>query len=146
MINSFLEPELWRRRINNQNVWFQQDGAAAHTGRAAMALVRAVFPDRLISRFGDVSWPSRSPDLSMCDYFFLWGCFKSRVYEGKPRTLEELKGAIRKQIGMINQELLDRLPGETTNLHFPKWSSFKTQFFVHKQPKMACNNVSFRDN
>jgi len=43
----------------------------------------------------------------MCD-FFLWGYLKSRVYEGRPRTLEELKGAIRKQIGMINQELLER--------------------------------------
>jgi hypothetical protein len=44
----------------------------------------------------------------MCD-FFLWGYLKSRVYEGKSRTLEELKGAIRKQIGMINQELLERV-------------------------------------
>jgi len=43
----------------------------------------------------------------MCD-FVLWGYLKSRVYEGRPRTLEELKGAIRKQIGMINQELLER--------------------------------------
>jgi len=73
-----------------------------------MAVVRAMFPDRLISRCGDVPWPPRSPDLSMCD-FFLWGYLKSRVYEGKPRTLEELKGAIRKQIGMINQELLERV-------------------------------------
>jgi hypothetical protein len=38
--------------------------------------------------------------------FFLWGYLKSRVYEGKPQTLEELKGAIHKQIRMINQELL----------------------------------------
>ena len=44
----------------------------------------------------------------MCD-FFLWGYLKSRVHEGKPRTLEELKGAIRKEIGMINQELLERV-------------------------------------
>jgi len=72
-----------------------------------MAVVRAMFPDRLISRWGDVPWSPRSPDLSMCD-FFLWGYLKSGVYEGKPRTLEELKGAIRKKIGMINQELLER--------------------------------------
>jgi len=44
-----------------------------------------------------------------CAIFFLWGYLKSRVYEGKPRTLEEPKGAIRKQIGMINQELLERV-------------------------------------
>jgi len=89
-------------------VWFQQEGATAHTPRAAMAVVRAIFPDRLISRCGDVPWPPQSSDLSMCD-FFLWGYLKSRAYEGKPRKLEELKGAIRKKIGTINQELLERV-------------------------------------
>ena len=108
MINNCLESELRSRRNNNQNVWFQQDGATAHTARAAMAVVRAMFPDRLISRCGDVPWPPRSPNLSMCD-FFLWGYLKSRVCEGKPRTLEELKGAIHKQIGLINQQLLERV-------------------------------------
>jgi len=73
-----------------------------------MAVVRAMFPDRLTSRCGDVPWPPRLPDLSMYD-FFLWGYLKSRVYEGKPQTLEEMKGAIRKQIGMINQKLLERV-------------------------------------
>ena len=87
MINRVLEPELRSQRINNQNVWFQKDGATAHTARAAMAVVRTMFPDRLISRCGDVPWPPWSPDLSMCD-FFLWGYLKSRVYEGKPQTLE----------------------------------------------------------
>ena len=89
-------------------MWFQQDGATAHTARAAMTVVRAMYPDSLILGCGDVLWPPRSPDLSICD-FFLWGYLKSRVYEGKPRTLEELKGANRKQIGMINQELLERV-------------------------------------
>jgi hypothetical protein len=42
-------------------------------------------------------------------FFFCGGYLKSGVYEGKPRTLEELKGAIRKQIGMVNQELLERV-------------------------------------
>ena len=107
MTKNLLEPELRSQRINNQNVWFQQDGATAHTARDAMAAVRAMFPDRLISRCRNVPWPPRSPDLSMCD-FFLWGFIKSRVYEGKPRISEELKGAISKQIGMINQELLER--------------------------------------
>jgi len=72
MINNFLEPELRSQRIKNQNVWFQQDGATAHTARAALAVVRAMFPDRLISRC-DVPWPLQSPNLSM-----------SRVYKGKP--------------------------------------------------------------
>ena len=49
MINNFLETELRSRRTNNQNVWFQQDEATAHTARAARAVVRAMFPERLIS-------------------------------------------------------------------------------------------------
>ena len=108
MISNFLKQELWSRRINNQKVLFQQDGATAHTARAAMAVVRATFPDRPISRCGDVPWLHWSPNFSMCD-FFLWGYLKSRVYKGKPWTLEELKGTIHKQIGTFNQELLEKV-------------------------------------
>jgi len=39
MINNFLEPELHSQRINNQNAWFQQDRATAHTARATTAVV-----------------------------------------------------------------------------------------------------------
>jgi hypothetical protein len=28
---------------------------------------------RVISRFGDIPWPPRSPDLSICDFFFFVG-------------------------------------------------------------------------
>ena len=73
-----------------------------------MAVLRPLFPNRLISRFADVLWPPRSPDLSTCD-FFLWGYLKSRVYEDKPRTLDELKEAIRQQITKINRDLLERV-------------------------------------
>jgi len=70
MITSFLQPELHRRRINCANVWFQQDGATAHTANESMTIVQNMFPGHLISHFGDVPWPPRSPDLSMCDFFF----------------------------------------------------------------------------
>ena len=63
-----------------------------------------VFPGHLISRFGDVPWPPRSPELS-CD-FFLWGYSKSRVYTHKPRTLNDLKEAIRQEIRPIDRQLL----------------------------------------
>ena len=84
-------------------MWFQQDGAIAHRARASMTAVRAVFPNHVISRFGDLRWPPRSPDLSMCD-FYLWGFLKLRVYAGKPRTLGELKTAIRENIQEIGEE------------------------------------------
>jgi len=62
--------------------------------------VRNMFPGHLVSRFGDVPWPPRSPDLSTCD-FFLWGYLKSRVYRHKPRMLNDLK-----EVRPIDHQLL----------------------------------------
>ncbi|GFV44017.1 uncharacterized protein TNCV_3571381 [Trichonephila clavipes] len=53
MITNFFIPEL-----NNQDVqelWFQQDGATCHTARATTDLLKDMFNDRLISRFGHVN-------------------------------------------------------------------------------------------
>jgi len=64
-------------------VWFQQDGATAHTANESMTIVRNMFPGYLISRLGDVPWPPRSPDLSTCDFFSLWlfeiACLRSQT-------------------------------------------------------------------
>ena len=69
MLNTFLLPQMKRRRPHNmQNVYFQQDGATPHTARLAMDVVRRMFPGRGISRFGDIPWPPRSPDLTTCDF------------------------------------------------------------------------------
>ena len=70
-----------------------------------MTAVRAAFPNHVISRFGDLPWPLRSPDLSMCD-FYLWGFLKSRVYAGKPCTLGESKTAICENIQELGEETL----------------------------------------
>jgi len=66
-----------------------------------------MFPGHLISRFGNVPWPPRSPHLSTCD-FLLWGYLKSRVYTHKPRTLNDLKEVIRQEIRPIDRQLLAR--------------------------------------
>uniref|UniRef100_A0A0A9YLJ5 Transposable element Tc3 transposase n=1 Tax=Lygus hesperus TaxID=30085 RepID=A0A0A9YLJ5_LYGHE len=110
MLNNFLRPELRRRRriIDQSEVWFQQDGAPPHTSTNSMALVREMFPGHLVSRFGDVLWPPRSPDLTTCD-FFLWGYLKSRVYASKPRTLDALKDSIRREVASIEEALLERV-------------------------------------
>jgi len=89
-------------------MWFQQDGAAAHTANESMTTVRNMFPGHLIFRFGDVPWSPRFPDLSKCD-FFLSGYLKTRVYAHKPRRLNDLKGAIRQEIRPIDRQLLDRV-------------------------------------
>jgi hypothetical protein len=69
MLYNFLEPELRRRGIDLRNIWFQQDGATARTARVSMNVVREMFPQHIISRYGDVQWPACSPDLSPYDYF-----------------------------------------------------------------------------
>ena len=67
-----------------------------------------MFPRHLISRFGDVLWLPRSPDLSTCD-LFLWGYLKSRVYTHKPCMLNDLKEAIHQEIRPIDRQLLARV-------------------------------------
>jgi hypothetical protein len=70
MLHNFLAPEMKRLGINQQTMWFQQNGATAYTAGASMAVVREMFPKHVIFQHGDFSSPARSPDLSVCDYFF----------------------------------------------------------------------------
>jgi len=39
-------------------------------------------------------------------FFFLWGYLKSKVYVQKPRTVDNLKVSIRKEIATVPQEML----------------------------------------
>jgi hypothetical protein len=86
--HNFLSPEISRRGINQQTMCFQKDRANAHTATASMAVVH------VISRRGDLPWPARPPDLSVCDYF-LWGYLKAKEFINRPRTDHEVKVAIR---------------------------------------------------
>jgi hypothetical protein len=72
MVNEFLPLELRRRDVDIATFWFQQDGATALTARQSKNSLRTVFEHRIISLYGDISWPARSADLSVCD-FFSWG-------------------------------------------------------------------------
>jgi hypothetical protein len=108
MITELFLPELRRKRIPIRQVWFQKDRATAHTARFSMEAIRTDFRGSVISRFGDIDWPPRSPDLSICDYF-LWGFLKSSVYHYKPRTLEELKGAIPVKVDQFDRAMLERV-------------------------------------
>jgi hypothetical protein len=59
-----------------------------------MAVVREMF-GTVISRFGDIAWPARSPDLAAPD-FFLWGLLKDRVFQWRIMTIQELKPLLTK--------------------------------------------------
>lgn len=64
-------------------IWFQQDGATAHTAHVTRAFLHQQFGERVVSPHLTLDWPSCSPDLSMCD-FFLWGALKNLVYAHSP--------------------------------------------------------------
>ncbi|KAL1497172.1 hypothetical protein ABEB36_008172 [Hypothenemus hampei] len=106
MIQNFFLPNLNERGLGD--IWFQQDGATAHTAAPVMRVLREHFPGRLISLRGDIQWPPRSPDLAPCD-FFLWGYLKSIVYTDRPRTLAELKNNIRQALANIPVAMLERV-------------------------------------
>jgi hypothetical protein len=76
MIKEFLWPQL--DGIDTERKCFQQDGAIRHTALETNVLLREEFPGRVIPRNGDQNWPTRSSDLTPCD-FFLGGFVKSRV-------------------------------------------------------------------
>jgi hypothetical protein len=59
-----------------------------------------MFPECLVSLRGDVEWPARSPDLTICA-FFLWGCLKEKMFYHYPHTLEDHKERIREEVTAI---------------------------------------------
>ena len=102
MLQQWLQPKVDALREEHEGVelWFQQDGATAHTSVQSIGLVKQMFPGRVVSKRGDVGWPPYSPDLNPCD-FFLWGYLKDRVYRSGPNSLEALETAIREEIDNI---------------------------------------------
>jgi hypothetical protein len=108
LLREFISDELCRLRVDTRLVWFQQDGATAHTAQNSMAVVRGMFPQHVISRCGDVEWPPRSPDLSAWD-FFLGGYLKEKVYAHRPHTVQKLKDCIREEIKGIPVNMLRKV-------------------------------------
>ena len=88
--------------------WFQQDGATPHTAKQTLQWLKKRFYSRVISLKTDQPWPPHSPDLNPPD-FFLWGFLKDRVYATKPRSIEELKLNITKEIKEISRDTCKRV-------------------------------------
>ena len=111
VLENFLGPELARHPVTEET-FFQQDGATSHTARDSMAAVRNLFPNHVISRYGNTTWSAKSPNLSACD-FFLWGHLKSQVFEAPaPHTVQELKHQIQQEGKQIPVEMLQRVMGD----------------------------------
>ena len=90
-------------------LYWAQDGAPCHTSDRNMRYLDRLFGDRVISHrsIRGRDWPARSPDLNPLD-FCVWGLLKSKVYTPKPRTLEELRGNITREVGQLDQAMLNR--------------------------------------
>lgn len=92
-----IQRDFREQNINRDIMWWQQDGAPAHTSNRAIQYLRGQFPGRLMSKRGDWPWPPRSPDLTVCD-FFLWGYLKHAIWNVprnlQPQNLQDLCAAI----------------------------------------------------
>jgi hypothetical protein len=125
LLREFLNDELCRLRVDTLLVWFQQDGATGHTAQNSVAVVRGKFPQHVVSRFGDVEWPPRSPDLSACDFFPV-GYLKEKVYAHRPHTMQKLKDCIREEIQGIPVNMLRRVMDnvrQRADMPYLKWNS-----------------------
>ena len=92
------------RTSEYKKYYSQQDWTPPHTSN--------IVQEWLASKFGPR--PARSPDLNPCDYF-LWGYLKDRVYKPLPKTLDDLKVNIGREIGNIKPDGL-----KSTFLNFRK--------------------------
>ena len=75
--------------------------------RNSMAVVREMF-GTVISRFSDITWPARSPDLTVPD-FFLSGFLNNRVFQWRIMTIQELKQGIVDEVAAIDEDLRRRV-------------------------------------
>jgi hypothetical protein len=64
----------------------------------------------VVSRYGNLIRPARSPDLPTC-HSFLWGYQKSQVFKvPAPHTVQELKHRIQEAVEQIPIDMLQRVP------------------------------------
>ena len=137
--------------------YYQQNGAICHTSNASMREIESFFQDSIISK---KNWPPRSPDLTAANYF-LWGLLKGKVYKNTPRTIVQLKDAIRQEIEAVNVDTLgkvfqnlektyssvlgcERRPVSATSMNRSCFASFPV--CVYQFSSHYLNNIIFIDN
>lgn len=81
-----------------QHMWFQQDGATSRTTCPTMQILRDAFPNRKMTKFDDIDWSLRLPDLTASD-FHLCRYLKERICGNKKTN------NIRQEINQITQKV-----------------------------------------
>lgn len=110
LLQNAVEPALTEiieqnEHYNENQLIFQQDGAPPHYAHTVRQYLDNTFPDRWIGRRGAQEWPARSPDLSPLD-FFLWGHLKSKIYNPRPQSLDDLRQRIINECQQVSPEIL----------------------------------------
>ena len=101
MLKNYFWPKVLKT-AEYKKYYFQQDGARPHTAKTVQTWLKDQFGKKFIDK--DM-WPPRSPDLNPCD-FFLWGHLKSMAYNPLPKTLDDLKANIEREIKKISKNIL----------------------------------------
>ena len=112
MLENWLMPQLADEEV--QGYIYQQDGTPPHWHKEVRAYLNEHLPVRWVGRATATdntfcTWPPRSPDLTVRD-FFLWGFVKDNVYnQPLPKTLPELRERINTAIENATQDRLWRV-------------------------------------
>jgi hypothetical protein len=101
MLKSFFWPKVLKT-ADRHKYYFIQDGAPPHRANIVQNWCTRKFGQKFIN---NKMWPPRSPDLNPCD-FFLWGYLKSAVYNPMPKTIDQLKANIQREIKKITADML----------------------------------------
>jgi len=111
MLTSWLIPQ---QAVERHDYLFQQDGAPPLWHLTVRTFLNKHLPNRWIGCTGQndqvfCKWPSRSPDLTVCD-FFLWCYVKDRVYVPPlPATVDELQQCITGAVDSVKPDVLQRV-------------------------------------
>ena len=107
--HNYLEMLKWfydkHRKVKGyKNYYFQQDKASLHAVNSVQQWLTPKFGEKFITK---EKWPHRSPDLNPCD-FFLWGYLKCVIYNPLPKTLDDLKTNLERDIKKVSKEILKK--------------------------------------
>ena len=100
-------------------------------------LVKDVHHRSVESRNGLKSKREGEADLTPAD-FFLWGLLKGKVYKNTPRTIEQLKDAIRQEIQAVNVDTWEKYSGTWRNAFKCAWMWKEISFSIDYEQDLFC--------
>jgi hypothetical protein len=113
MLTGFVFPALWNLGLDPATLYFQQDGATAHTAHQSMNLLMTVFQHWIISCFGDINWPETcSADLNS---------LKQRIMEEVNAISAKTLSRIMKSMVNWVHECINMNGWHLTEVIFKKW-------------------------